>query len=252
MTDRFAALRPALRPLAALCALSLAAPLAAQSVATPANTMTPAAPPTSAAPTASPTTTAPASATPSPASTTPATPPAQHFTTVHVTLTTSEGPIGIDLETQRAPVTAGNFLRYVDQKRLDGINIYRVVKVEKGYGLVQGGVRNDPKRVLKAIAHEPTSQTGLSHTDGAISMARSAPGTASGDFFFVVGGFPTMDADPKQTGDNQGFAVFGHVTSGMDIVRHILEEPTSPTAGEGAMKGQMLDPPVKIISAKRG
>lgn len=169
---------------------------------------------------------------------------------VHVTLTTSEGPIMLELEKERAPVTTANFLRYVDGKRLDGTTFYRSVKVQDGYGLVQGGARNDPKRVFPNIAHEPTSKTGLSHVDGAVSMARAAPGTASGDFFIVVGGFPAMDANPSQPGDNLGFAVFGHVTQGMDIVRHILVSPTGD-AGPAVMKGQMLVAPVKILSAKR-
>jgi peptidyl-prolyl cis-trans isomerase A (cyclophilin A) len=170
---------------------------------------------------------------------------------VHVTLTTSEGPILLELEKDRAPITTANFLRYVAGKRLDGTSFYRAVKVQDGYGLVQGGARNDPKRVFPNIAHEPTSKTGLSHAEGAISMARGAPGTASGDFFIVVGGFPTMDANPSQPGDNLGFAVFGHVVEGMDIVRHILSEPTNDVAAPPTMKGQMLAAPVKIISAKR-
>lgn len=169
---------------------------------------------------------------------------------VHVTLTTSDGPIVLELEKERAPITTANFLRYVDGRRFDGTTFYRSVKVQDGYGLVQGGARNDPKRVFANIAHEPTSKTGLSHVDGAISMARAGPGTASGDFFVVVGGFPTMDADPSQPGDNLGFAVFGHVTQGMDIIRHILIAPTGD-AGPAVMKGQMLIAPVKIISAKR-
>ena len=82
-------------------------------------------------------------------------------------------------------------------------------------------------------------------------MARNAPGTADASFFITVGAIPSMDADPKQLGDNLGFAVFGHVTEGMDIVRHILQEPTSPTEGEGVMKGQMLVQPVRILSARR-
>ena len=82
-------------------------------------------------------------------------------------------------------------------------------------------------------------------------MARNAPGTADASFFITVGAIPSMDADPKQSGDNLGFAVFGHVAQGMDIVRHILQEPTSPTEGEGVMKGQMLVQPVRILSARR-
>ncbi len=171
--------------------------------------------------------------------------------TVPVRIETSAGPITLALETARAPVTAGNFLRYVDGKKLDGAAFYRAVKVGTGYGLVQGGTRNDAKRTLPPIAHEPTSQTGLSHIDGAISMARAAPGTANGDFFITVGDLKSMDANPAAPGDNRGFAVFGRVTEGMDVVRRILEAPTSPTAGDGAMKGQMLAPEVKILTARR-
>jgi peptidyl-prolyl cis-trans isomerase A (cyclophilin A) len=171
--------------------------------------------------------------------------------TVRVALQTSAGPIVLELESERAPVTTRNFLRYVDQKRLNGATFYRASKVAPGFGLIQGGVRNDPKRVLPAIAHEPTSVTGLSHVDGAIAMARGAPGSASGDFFITVGAMPTLDADPKQPGDNLGFAVFGRVVEGMEVVRSILDAPTSPTQGEGAMKGQMLAPAVRIVAAKR-
>lgn len=185
---------------------------------------------------------------PAPAS---APPPASKPATVRVDLETSEGRIVLELEKERAPITTTNFLRYVDQKRFNGIGFYRSVKVAPGYGLIQGGVRGDPKRVLPPIAHEPTTRTGLSHIDGAISMARNAPGTAGGDFFITIGNIPSMDADPKQPGDNAGFAVFGHVVEGMEIVRHILDEPTSATEGVGVMKGQILAAPVKIISAHR-
>lgn len=177
--------------------------------------------------------------------------PAPTPATVRVELDTSEGPIILALEAGRAPVTAANFLRYVDQKRFDGIAFYRALKVGAGYGLVQGGAKNDLKRLLPNIAHEPTSQTGLSHTDGAISMARSAPGSANADFFITVGDLKSMDADPAAPGDNLGFAVFGRVAEGMDVVRRILDAPTSPTAGEGVMKGQMLDPVVTIRTARR-
>lgn len=170
---------------------------------------------------------------------------------VRISLQTSLGPIVIELEKERAPVTTANFLRYVDGKRLDGTGFYRAAKVADGYGLIQGGVRNDPKRVLPPIAHEPTSRTGLTHGDGTISMARAAPGSATGDFFITIGAMPSMDADPAQPGDNAGFAAFGRVVEGMDVVRQILDAPKSPTEGEGVMKGQMLAPPVRIITARR-
>ena len=170
---------------------------------------------------------------------------------VHVSLQTSAGAIVLELEKERAPITTANFLRYVDQKRLNGAAFYRATKVAPGFGLIQGGARNDPKRVLPPIAHEPTSKTGLHHVEGAISMARGAPGSATGDFFIAVGDMKGLDADPSQPGDNQGFAVFGHVVEGMDVVRKILDAPTSPTEGEGVMKGQMLAPPITITAAKR-
>ena len=170
---------------------------------------------------------------------------------VNVRLETTEGPIVVALEQGRAPITTANFLRYVDDKRFDGISFYRAVNVAPGFGLIQGGLRGDARKLLPPIKHEPTTVTGLSHIDGAISMARNAPGTADANFFITVGAIPSMDADPTQPGDNLGFAVFGHVTEGMEIVRHILQEPTSPTEGEGVMKGQMLVQPVRILSARR-
>lgn len=193
--------------------------------------------------------TAPLAAAQDEAETVPA--PAAPSAVVQVRLETSKGPIVLALEKDRAPITTANFLRYVDEKRLDGTTFYRAVNVATGYGLIQAGTRNTPAKVLPPIAHEPTTATGLSHTDGAISMARNEPGTASGDFFITVGDIKSMDADPKQPGDNLGFAVFGHVVEGMEVVRQILSEPTSPTEGEGTMRGQMLADPVRIISARR-
>jgi peptidyl-prolyl cis-trans isomerase A (cyclophilin A) len=170
---------------------------------------------------------------------------------VSVALETSAGTIVLDLEAGRAPITSSNFLRYVDEKRFDGMAFYRAMKTRPASGLIQGGTSNDPQRTLPPIAHEPTSRTGLSHVVGAISMARNAPGTATGDFFIMLEAMPGLDAHPDQPGDNQGFAVFGHVSAGMDVALRILDAPTSPTLGEGVMKGQMLDPKIRIISARR-
>lgn len=169
----------------------------------------------------------------------------------HVELVTGAGSITLAIEIQRAPVTAANFLRYVDQRRLDGVAFYRAMRIGDG-GLVQGGTRGDRARVLRPIPHEPTTQTGLSHTDMAISMARGGPGTADGDFFIIVGPQMTgLDANPAAGGDNGGFAVFGRVVAGQDSVRAILAAPTSPTEGEGVMRGQMLSPIVRIVTARR-
>ncbi len=170
---------------------------------------------------------------------------------VRVTMTTSAGVIALDIETKRAPITAANFLRYVDQKRLDGTTFYRSMKLGENQGLVQAGPTGDPKRVLKPIAHEPTSLTGLKHVTGAISMARAAPGTATGDFFLLASPIPGLDADPKATGDTAGYAVFGQVVEGMDVVLKILNAPLSATKGIGFMKGQMLTAPVKILNIRR-
>jgi peptidyl-prolyl cis-trans isomerase A (cyclophilin A) len=175
---------------------------------------------------------------------------AQPAATVRVALETSEGPIVLALEPERAPVTTANFLRYVDGRRLDGTAFYRAMRVGANSGLVQGGVR-DPARLFPPIAHESTVQTGLAHVDGAISMARLAPGTAQADFFISVGPHPAYDAHPGAGGDNLGFAVFGRVVEGMGVVRRILMAPTSPTEGEGVMRGQMLDPGIRIVSARR-
>lgn len=169
---------------------------------------------------------------------------------VRVALETGAGRIVVAVHADKAPVTAANFLNYIDQKRFDGIVFYRGVGAAD-YGFVQGGAQNDPKRILPPIKHEPTSLTGLVHDDGALSMARYAPGSATGDFFIVLGKMPGMDAHPEATGDNQGFAVFAHVVEGLDVVKAILSQPKSPTKGEGVMKGQILETPVKILTARR-
>jgi peptidyl-prolyl cis-trans isomerase A (cyclophilin A) len=168
---------------------------------------------------------------------------------VKVRLHTSAGDIVIALETQKAPITSANFLHYVDTRHLDGAEFYRAMHTAPDKGLIQGGVR-DPRKLFPPIAHEPTSQTGLSHVDGAISVPRFAVGTAQGDFTIMVGDQKYLDAGPGSAGDGLGYAVFGHVVEGMDVVRSILAAPTSPTEGEGAMKGQMLSPRITIITAR--
>jgi peptidyl-prolyl cis-trans isomerase A (cyclophilin A) len=169
---------------------------------------------------------------------------------VRVRLVTSLGAIVIEVDQARAPITAANFLRYVDGRRLDGMEFYRAMKTGPGAGLVQGGVR-DGNKLFPPIAHEPTSQTGLSHVDGAVSVPRFAPGTAQGDFTIMVGDQLYLDAGPGSGGDGLGYAVFGKVVEGMEIVRQILEAPTSPTEGEGVLRGQMLDPRIRIVTARR-
>lgn len=177
--------------------------------------------------------------------------PAVMPATARVAIETSLGRIVLEVETERAPITARNFLRYADQKRLDGTFFYRSVKVQEKFGFVQFGIDRDPKRALPPIAHEPTTRTGVKHVDGAISTARLAPGTGRGEFTISVGDQPSLDADPSKPGDNLGYAAFGKVVEGMEVVWKILDQPTSATKGEGVMKGSMLEPKVKIVSVRR-
>lgn len=170
---------------------------------------------------------------------------------VRVSVQTTVGTIVLELEKDRAPITTANFLRYAQEKRFDGMAFYRALKLAPGYALIQGGTSGNPKRNLKPINHEPTTVTGLSHVNGVVSMARGAPGTAAGDFFIIVGDLTSLDADPKLPGDNLGYAAFGHVADGMETVLRIADAPTSATKGDAAMKGQMIEAPIKIIAVKR-
>lgn len=181
---------------------------------------------------------------------------AQAQALTNVLLHTEAGDIVIALETERAPITSANFLRYVDEKRLDGTVFYRAMRLDWGEqpnGLIQGGTQYDPKRILPPIAHEPTNETGVKHTAGAVSMARLEPGSATGDFSIIVSPQPGLDADPASDDPERkaGYAAFGHVVEGMDVVRAIFAAPVDPEKGEGWMKGQMLAQPVKIITARR-
>ena len=171
---------------------------------------------------------------------------------VRVAMKTTKGVITLDLNRGKAPITANNFLRYVDARRLDVSTFYRATRTKgaETTGLIEGGLKNDPARIFKAIPHESTAKTGLKHKDGTISMARHAPGTANADFFICIADQPSLDAD-YPGGDGLGFAAFGQVVDGMDVVRAILAAPTSPTAGVGVMRGQMLSPVVEIISVRR-
>lgn len=170
-----------------------------------------------------------------------------------VALDTTAGRIVIEADTLHAPVTAGNFLKYVDGKRLYGVTFYRAVKVADRFGFVQFGTNGDLKRALPPIRHEPTTQTGLHHTDGVISVARFAPGTATGDFTISVGDqSPALDADPTKPGDNAGYAAFGRVVEGMDAIVKILDAPVSPTATvRGSFKGEVPVTAVKVLTARR-
>ena len=175
---------------------------------------------------------------------------------VYVALDTPQGRIVIQLAVAQAPITTANFLRYVDRKLYDKATFFRASRAPGAtdYGLIQGGLQN--VGALPPVAHEPTTQTGLKHTDGAVSIARTAPGTATSDFFICIGDAPYLDANPAapnngQGGDNLGFAAFGRVVEGMDVVKKILALPTPGKAINPVMKGQILDPPVPITSARR-
>jgi peptidyl-prolyl cis-trans isomerase A (cyclophilin A) len=165
---------------------------------------------------------------------------------VPVAIDTTAGRIVVALDKSHAPITTANFLHYVDTHRYDGETFYRAMPNGTG-GLIQGGIRSNALKLFPPIKHEPTSETGLHNVAGAISMANAGPGTARADFFILASDIPALDA----TATDPGFAVFGHVVDGMDVVQKILASPVSPTKGEGAMKGQMLDPPVKIIKVER-
>jgi peptidyl-prolyl cis-trans isomerase A (cyclophilin A) len=166
-----------------------------------------------------------------------------------VRLQTSAGAIVIRLEPKRAPITSANFLHYVAVKRFDGTSFYRAARNRKApqYGLVQGGIQHRVVRTRLPIAHEPTDRTGLRHVDGTVSMARNAPGTAIGDFFITVGTSSYLDARPGYP----GYAAFGQVVQGMDVVRKILASPTHPGGFSATTKGQSIVAPIRIISARR-
>ena len=180
---------------------------------------------------------------------------AQTTANPRVKLHTPEGDIVVEVYADKAPVTAKNFLHYVDAKKMDGATFYRssTPPGEKtfDYGILQGGLGTDPKKLFPPIAHESTAKTGLSHTDGTISMTRYAPGTATANFSICVGDQTYLDADPKDPKGNPGYAAFGRVVEGMEVVKKLLAEPRDPTKGVGVMKGEMLKKPVPIVIARR-
>ena len=176
----------------------------------------------------------------------PANRPTPGFT--RVAIETSVGTIVVAVDQKRAPRTSANFLTYVDDGRFDGVTFYRAArrKSDPEYGLIQGGIDTDARRSLPPIPHEPTTQTGILHLDATLSMARpNRPNSAMGNFFITIGATPNMDA----RGAYIGYAAFGHVVGGMDVVRKILSVPTC--CGSGPMRGQMIVKPITILHAKR-
>jgi len=178
----------------------------------------------------------------------------------HVVLVTEKGEIEIELYPEQAPATVANFLRYVDEGVFEpgdgaqngegGATFYRVVRSDNQLGhpvpieVIQGGltIEDDHPRRLPPIRHESTEKTGLKHLDGTFSMARMAPGTASSEFFICVGDQPELDFGGRRNPDGQGFAAFGRVVRGMDVVREIHRLP---------VEGQALVDPVEILEIRR-
>ena len=164
-----------------------------------------------------------------------------------VLIKTEKGDITVEVDHARAPVTAANFLRYVDGKLYDGSVFHRTVTLDNQpddavrIEVIQGGLLPDAK-AFPPIAHETTATTGLKHLDGTISMARGTPGSATSSFFFCIGLQSELDFGGKRNPDGQGFAAFGKIVSGMDVVKAIHVLPA---------EGQALKPPVKIISIRR-
>jgi peptidyl-prolyl cis-trans isomerase A (cyclophilin A) len=160
---------------------------------------------------------------------------------VRISIETEAGTMVVALDHRHAPVTTTNFVRYADDHRFDGTTFYRTArnKWDPKQGFVQGGIAHSAKRLLPPIRLEPTSETGLHHFDGTISMAHSTPDTAMGDFVICIGAQPGLDA--KRGGD-KGYAAFGRVVAGMDVARHILAAPAA---------GERLTPPVKILRVSR-
>jgi len=169
-----------------------------------------------------------------------------------VEIATDAGNLTVEVDTLHAPITGKNFLAYVDKKLLDGVVFYRVVKAAPDFGFVQFGALSDPKRTLPPIAHEPTSQTGLSHKDGYLSVARFEPGSARGEFTIMLGNQTSLDANPSAPGNNLGYAAFAQVVKGREVLTRILDTPIDPakTIG-GVFAGEMPGSPVRIITARR-
>ena len=168
-----------------------------------------------------------------------------------VLMNTPLGDIEIEIFQDKVPITSENFLRYVDDGLYDGTVFFRTVTTENQpdsdvkIEVVQGGTKPNDKAYpsnYPPIEHETTETTGLSHSDGAVSMARMAPGTATSSFFICIGDQPELDYGGKRNPDKQGFAAFGRVSAGMDVVREIHKQPH---------EGQRLEPPIEILNIRR-
>jgi peptidyl-prolyl cis-trans isomerase A (cyclophilin A) len=164
-----------------------------------------------------------------------------------VLIETDLGVIEIELDASRAPQTAANFLRYVDERFFDGTSFYRTVRPDNQpdnlirIEVIQGGA-DGTRPAHDPIALERTSTTGLKHLDGTLSMARNGPDTATSEFFICVGPQPELDFGGRRNPDGQGFAAFGRVVRGMDVVTRIHQQ---------AADKQRLAPPVPIHAVRR-
>ena len=174
---------------------------------------------------------------------------------VRVRMSTDLGDIVVELYPDKAPISVANFLAYADRHLLDGGSFYRTVgpwndNNPATISVIQGGLNRDDSP-LPAIAHETTKVTGLRHIDGVISMARDGPGTAGAEFFICIGNNPALDFGGARNPDGQGFAAFGRVVEGMDVVRKIHKAPAVSNASDPYLKGQMIAEPVKIRTLGR-
>ena len=183
--------------------------------------------------------------------------PADAGPTTHVSLDTCHGRVVAAIFTQRAPLTAGNFLRYVDQGLYEAASFYRAARPAndvRSYGIqvIQGGLGPESELAppLPPIAHESTRSTGLSHLDGALSATRWAPGTAGSEFFIVIGDTPALDFGSSLNPDLQGYAVFGRVIDGMEAVRRINMSPTGTLSSVAYLENQALMPPVAVRASR--
>jgi peptidyl-prolyl cis-trans isomerase A (cyclophilin A) len=176
---------------------------------------------------------------------------------VRVLVQTELGDIVVEVDQQRAPATAANFLRYVDAGHYNGGTWHRTVKVDNQpespvkIEVIQAGVNPDvAKSGFPPIALERTSVTGLSHKDGVISMARGTPDSATSGWFICINDQPSLDFGGARNPDGQGFAAFGRVVTGMDVVRKIQNAPSSSNRTTNT-EAQRLTPPIKIIKVAR-
>lgn len=169
-----------------------------------------------------------------------------------VAIKTTRGTIIVELDPARAPLTANNFLRYVDAKAYDNGSFFRAARtqgVPKDGTIV--GAPAESVRPFPPIRHEPTTKTGLKHLNGTISLGRFAPGTATNNFFICIGDQPYLDAHPGQPGDNLGYAAFGQVVQGLPVAEKILSLPTNGATKFKDQRGQWLKPPITIVAMRR-